>query len=108
MGTRLSNGCDQFFLEPSTPWLRRYEALRAVFVEDEPLRDVAARFEVSYGTLRNWASAFRAAYDQGQPSPFFSRRRAGRSATPTMTHTAPPRKTTPGHRSLTPKSCRWK
>jgi len=76
MGPHSNGAYDQFFLEPAAPWHRRYEALRAVFVEDEPLHEVAERFGVSYGALRNWASAFRAVYDQGQASPFFSRRRA--------------------------------
>ena len=75
MGPHANGAYDQFFLEPSAAWHRRYEALRAVFVEDEPLRDVAERFEMNYGTLRNWVSSFRAAWDQGQASPFFSRRR---------------------------------
>lgn len=76
MGPHANGAYDQFFLEPSVPWHRRYEALRAVFVEEEPLRDVAERFDVNYGTLRNWVSGFRVACDQGQASPFFSRRRA--------------------------------
>jgi transposase-like protein len=76
MGPHANGAYDQFFLEPSAPWHLRYEALRAVFVEEEPLCDVAKRFDVNYGTLRNWVSSFRVAYDQGQASPFFGRRRA--------------------------------
>ena len=117
MGPHSSGTYDQFFLEPAMPWHRRYEALRAVFVEEEPLHDVAARFDVSYGTLRNWASDFRAAHDQGQPSPFFSRRRTRRStAAKLTTRTAPraaqpstpPTKTNPIRQSPTSKHCRWK
>jgi hypothetical protein len=74
MGPHANGAYDQFFLEPGELWHRRYEAVRAVFVEEEPLRDVAERFDVSYGTLRNWVSGFRAAYEQGQASPFFIRR----------------------------------
>jgi hypothetical protein len=88
MGPHSRGAYDQFFLEPATAWHRRYEALRAAFVEEEPLHDVAQRFEVNYGTLRNWASEFRAAYDLGQAAPFFSRRRASPSAAKKTTHAA--------------------
>jgi transposase len=75
MGPHARGAYDQFFLEPNSAWHRRYEALRAVFVEEEPLREVAQQFGVNYGTLRNWTSEFRAACDLGQAAPFFSRRR---------------------------------
>jgi hypothetical protein len=32
------------FLEPQQTYQRRYEALRAIFVDDEPLARVAQRF----------------------------------------------------------------
>ena len=60
----------QFFLRPDDPRQRRYEALRTLFVERQPLDEVARQFEVSYGTLSNWASEFRAQCDAGQRPPF--------------------------------------
>jgi hypothetical protein len=67
----------QFFLRPSDPWHRRYEALRSVFVEQQSLPEIADRFEVSYGTIRNWVSEFRSQQEQGQPPPFSLSRSAG-------------------------------
>ncbi len=66
-----------FFLQPTNGWHRRYEALRSVFVEQEPLSRVADRFGVTCGTVRNWASEFRGQRDAGQPPPFSPNRRAG-------------------------------
>jgi len=55
-----------YFLKPEEAIQRRYEALRAVFVEEEPMHEVAQRFGVGYGTIRNWASEFRRTQDVGQ------------------------------------------
>lgn len=60
----------QFFLEPGDSWHRRYEALRALFVDRRPPKHVARHFGVSYGTLSNWASEFRAQRDTGARPPF--------------------------------------
>ena len=60
----------QFFLHPDDSWHRRYEALRALFVEQHSLTHVAEHFGISYGTLSNWASEFRAQWDAGQRPPF--------------------------------------
>jgi transposase len=60
-----------YFLKPEEAIQRRYEALRAVFVEEEPMHEVAQRFGVGYGTIRNWASEFRRTQDVGQV-PLFS------------------------------------
>ena len=60
----------QFFLEPGDSWHRRYEALRALFVDRRPPKHVARHFGVSYGTLSNWASEFRAQSDSGKRPPF--------------------------------------
>ena len=88
-----------FFLQPTDTWHRRYEALRACFIEQQPLADVARRNGVSYGTLCNWVSQFRAQYDAGQRPPFFCNRcpddRRGRR---------PPRN--PRFRSPTWRRCR--
>jgi hypothetical protein len=67
----------EFFLRPTDGWHRRYEALRSVFVERRPLSEVADRFAVSYGTVRNWMSQFRRQYDRGQRLPFFRSPPAG-------------------------------
>lgn len=88
---------ERFFLQPNHPIHRRYETLRAVFVDKLPMKEVAGRFDVHYGTVRNWASEFRAQHEAKQ-TPFFSR-----AATPSrMTH-----KMTPAN---TPKSkhFRWR
>jgi transposase len=66
-----------FFLQPTDTWHRRYEALRSVFVESRSLPEVADRFAVSYGTVRNWISQFRKQLDRGQLPPFSRHRCAG-------------------------------
>ena len=66
-----STGYRHFFLQPTDAWHRRYEALRLVFVDRRPLKEVARRFEVSYGTLCNWVCEFRAQRDHNERSPFF-------------------------------------
>jgi transposase-like protein len=66
-----------FFLQPTGVWHRRYEALRSVFVEQQPLSQVADRFGTSGGTVRNWVSEFRGQRDGGQPPPFSPNRLAG-------------------------------
>ena len=60
-----------FFTQSEDATHRRYEALRAIFVEGEPTVDVADRMKISQGTLRNWACEFRKQYDAGCVSPFF-------------------------------------
>ena len=42
----------RFFAHPSHPWQRRYEALRACFVDRLPARAVAARFGYRPGYIR--------------------------------------------------------
>ncbi len=65
-----------YFLDPEEESHVRYEALRAVFVEGDSMREVAQHFGISYGTIRNWVSDFRRGHDVGQPPPFSFRRRA--------------------------------
>lgn len=62
----------RFFLEPSQPLHRRYAAVRAVFVENQPQVEVATRFGYTYNTLRRLVSDFRAQgrADQGPPFSF--------------------------------------
>ncbi len=73
------NGLDyrDFFAHPVHAGQRRYEALRSVFLEEQPLKEVAQRYDVSYGTIRNWISEFCRGQDAGQPPPFLPRRYVG-------------------------------
>ena len=61
---------EAFFLRPTDTWHRRYEALRAVFVERRPLSEVADQFAVRCGTVRNWVSEFRGQWNGEQAPPF--------------------------------------
>lgn len=67
----------RFFLEPKQTFQRQYEALRAVFVDAEPLDQVAARFGYKSSALRSMASRFRADCRRGITPPFFSPTVAG-------------------------------
>ena len=67
----------RFFLEPRPTFQRQYEALRAIFVEDEPLERVAERFGYKPSTLRSMASRLRADRRRGITTPFFSRTAVG-------------------------------
>ena len=60
----------QFFVVPQQTPQRRYEAIRAVILEDQPLPVAAARFGFAYGTLRNLIAQFRACIRQGRTPPF--------------------------------------
>jgi transposase-like protein len=66
-----------FFLEPRQTFQRQYEALRAIFVDDEPLERVAERFGYTPATLRSMASRLRSDRRRGVATPFFSRTAAG-------------------------------
>ena len=63
----------RFFLEPKQTFQRQYEALRAFFVDAEPLDQVAARFGYKPSALRSMVSRFRADWRRGVTPPFFSR-----------------------------------
>jgi hypothetical protein len=67
----------RFFLEPEQTFHRQYEALRAVFLEDQPLEQVAERFGYTPSTLRSMASRLRADRRRGVTPPFSSRTGAG-------------------------------
>jgi hypothetical protein len=62
----------RFFLEPKPTFQRQYEALRAIFVEDQPLDQVAVRFGYKLSALKSMASRFRADCRRGVATPFFS------------------------------------
>ncbi len=75
----------RFFLEPQQTFQRQYEALRAIFVDDEPLERVAERFDYKPSTLRSMASRLRADYRRGLATPFFSRTDADGPLVPVRT-----------------------
>jgi hypothetical protein len=62
----------RYFLEPDQPLQRRYEVLRAFFVERRPQAEIAARFGLTAATVQSLVRDFRAQLRDGQPSPFFS------------------------------------
>lgn len=66
--------CREFFSQPTDPYHRRYEALRAVFVEGQSQKDVAERFGFEYNSLRQLVYEFRQqGPDATGGSPFFAR-----------------------------------
>jgi hypothetical protein len=67
----------RFFLEPKETFHRQYEALRAVFVDGEPIDRVAERFGYQLSALRSMASRFRADCRRGVAPPFFYPTAAG-------------------------------
>jgi hypothetical protein len=62
--------CRRFFLEPGQSTHRRYEALRAIFVEGLPLDQVADRFGYRPTALRSLISRFRSGCRAGNAPPF--------------------------------------
>jgi hypothetical protein len=62
----------RFFIEPKQIFQRQYEALRAIFVDAEPLDQVAVRFGYKSSALRSIVRRFRADCRRGVPTPFFS------------------------------------
>ena len=67
----------RFFLEPKQTFHRQYEALRAIFVDGEPIDRAAERFGYKLSALRSMASRFRAAWGRGVAPPFFCPTAAG-------------------------------
>jgi hypothetical protein len=59
-----------FFVKPSYPRQRQYEALRAVFVDGLSQKDAARRFDYSYGAFRQLVMEFRSALAAGNAPPF--------------------------------------
>ena len=68
--------CREFFSHTTNPYHRRYEALRAVFVEKRSQKEVAAEFGYQYGSFRQLVCDFRRqcrdAEGLDQESPFFA------------------------------------
>jgi len=63
--------CRRFFLEPHQLLQRRYEVLRAFFVEQRSQAEIAAQFGLSPATVQSLARDFRAQMRNGHVSPFF-------------------------------------
>ncbi len=65
--------CREFFSQPTHPYHRRYEALRAVFLEGCSQKEVADRFGFQYSSLRQLVYEFRQQDDEVSASaPFFA------------------------------------
>jgi hypothetical protein len=79
----------QFFLEPQQAFHRQYEALRAVFLEGQPLEPVAVRFGYKVSTLQSMVSRFRAERRCGVTPPFFAPTAADGPAEPRRAEVAP-------------------
>jgi transposase len=68
----------EFFARPAQPNHRRYEALRAVFLDGRSQKDVAEHFGYRYSALRQLVYEFRRQGRRaGDASPFFASRSAG-------------------------------
>lgn len=64
--------CQEFFSQPRNPYHRRYEALRAVFVDGRSQKDAAEQFRFEHGTLRHLVREFREhCRNPSDSSPFF-------------------------------------
>ena len=62
----------RFFLEPKQTFQRQYEALRAVFVDAEPMDREAERFGYKSSALKSMVSRFRADCRRDVTTSFFS------------------------------------
>jgi transposase len=68
--------CQDFFRQPTHAGHRRYEALRAVFVDGRSQKEVAEEFGVGYSCLRQWVYDLRQHCRHGAAeSPFFKTRK---------------------------------
>jgi len=65
--------CRQFFLQPQATFHRRYEALRAYFVDGQPIAAIAQRLGYRPASLKSLLCRFRASFDNGGPAPFLLR-----------------------------------
>ena len=57
--------CRRFFLDPELTFHRRYEALRAFFVEDRPVAEIASQFGYKPNALNVMISRFHAQFRRG-------------------------------------------
>ncbi len=64
--------CRSFFLEPELTFHRRYEALRAFFVEGRPVAEIAAQFGYKPTALQVMIRRFHAQFRRARVPPFSS------------------------------------
>jgi hypothetical protein len=64
--------CRRFFLDPHLTFHRRYEALRAFFVDDRPVAEIASQFGYKPTALNVMISRFHAQFRRGSVPPFLS------------------------------------
>src|SRR5512144_1561591 len=83
--------CRDFFLHPTQPLHRRFEVLRAFFVDHQPLPEIAHTSGYAYGTVRNLVAQFRAQCRARHIPPFSSSHRVAAPATMPSTSIAPNR-----------------
>jgi hypothetical protein len=62
--------CQSFFLKPTDTLHRRYEVLRAYFVDHRPPTEIAAQFGLTYSTTCSLIRDFRARCRNAGPPPF--------------------------------------
>jgi hypothetical protein len=87
--------CRSFFLEPQSTFHRRYEALRAYFVEGRPPAEIAARFGYKPAAFDVLISRFRSQVRHESIPPFSSQmaaddHQANRAAKTSPVPTRPP------------------
>jgi hypothetical protein len=66
--------CQRFFAEPTQPLHKRYEILRAHFLEHRPLPVIAEQFGLNFYTVRSLVRTFRAQCRAHAVPPFLSNR----------------------------------
>lgn len=60
----------QWFLDPTETMQRRYEALRAFFVDERPLAEIAETFGYKLSGLKSLICRFRCSFAGDGPPPF--------------------------------------
>lgn len=65
--------CRQFFLQPHESLQRRYEALRAYFIDGRSVAEIADRLGYRLSSLKSMVCRFRASCARGSSPPFFFR-----------------------------------
>jgi transposase len=68
----------KFFLNPQQPLHRRYEILRALYVDHLSAKDAAKQFECSMHTVNAMRRDFKKAMNSGEPPAFFVSPQVGR------------------------------
>jgi hypothetical protein len=61
-----------FFLQPADPRQRQYEALRAFFIDRQPMSAIAQQLGYRHDTIRRLVSHFRRDFDRQSLPPFSS------------------------------------